>query len=173
MSERLPCGCPSEYPDWRDADVDLGGHLVHDLGIPMLAHMPIGYENYLLKQKNDIERLELHEAWPGFHLTRTGAFRGRLLSMLEEERSPARLVRILPTPFHVRVRLFHGDVSEMRQEVRLMQSDILDEGLLPKELYLSYLTCPQCEEERGGKRLMILRRWVKSPKLKAKLDRKK
>jgi len=79
----------------------------------------------------------------------------------------------LPTPFHVRVRLFHGDVSEMRQEVRLMQSEILDEGLLPKELYLSYLTCPQCEEERGGKRLMILRRWVKSPKLKAKLDRKK
>jgi len=172
MSERLPCGCPASYPDWRSGDIDLGGQLVHDLSIPMFIHMPIGYENYLLKQKEDIERLELHETWPGFNLTRTGAFRGQIICPLEEKHSPARNIRILPTPFHLRVRIFHGDVADMRQEVRAMQSELLDEGLLPKELFLSYLTCPVCEEERGGKRLMILRHWVKNAKLEKKLQRR-
>ncbi|MDQ6991093.1 MAG: hypothetical protein Q9M11_05115 [Mariprofundaceae bacterium] len=172
MSERLPCGCPSSYPDWRSGDIDLGGQLVHDLGIPMFMHMPVGYENYLFKQKTNIEDLELHEAWPGFNLTRTGAFRGQLLCPLQESHSPAHHIRILPTPFHLRVRLFHGDVTNMRQEVRAMQSELLDEGLLPKELFLSYLTCPECEDKRGGKRLMILRHWVSSKKLEKKLQRR-
>jgi len=72
----------------------------------------------------------------------------------------------------LRVHLLHGDVADMRQVVRLMQSELLDEALLPKELFLSYLTCPACEEERGGKRLMILRHWVKSAKLEKKLQRR-
>ena len=172
MNQRLPCGCPATYPDWRNADIDLGGQLAHKLSIPMLMHMPIGYENYLLKQKNDIEKLELHEAWPGFNLTRTGAFRGQMLCPLAEEKSPARNIMVLPTPFHLRTRLFHGDVEAMRGEVRAIQSELLDEGLMPKELYLAYLTCPLCEEERGGKRMLIMRRWIKSNKLENKLKKK-
>ncbi|MBL1352285.1 MAG: hypothetical protein COA61_002955 [Zetaproteobacteria bacterium] len=171
MSGRLACGCPASYPDWR-GDVDLGGQLVHDLGIPMFIHMPIGYENYLLKQKNSIERLELHEKWPGFNLTRTGVFRGQMICPLQEEHSPAHNIRILASPFKLRVHLFHGDIADIRQDIRAMQSKLLDEGLLPKELYLSYLTCPECEEGRGGKRLMILRHWVTSKKLAKKLQRR-
>jgi len=172
MSMRLDCGCPSVYPDWRSGDIDLGGQLVHSLSIPMFMHMPIGYENYLLKQKDDIERLELHEMWAGFNLTRTGAFRGHMFCPLLEESSPARNVAVLPSPFHLRARLFHGDVMDMRHEVRAIQSELLDEGLMPKELYLSYLTCPICEEERGGKRILIMRRWIKSKKLEEKLNKK-
>jgi len=169
--QRLECGCPSEYPDWQHGDIDLGGQLVHQLSIPMFMHMPIGYEAYLLKQKDDIERLELHETWPGFNLTRTGALRGQMLCPLMEKSSPARNLRTLPHPFHLRVHLFHGDVTEMRTAIRNMQSEILDAGLMPKELYLSYLTCPACEEQRGGKRVMLLRRWMKSKKLEAKLNK--
>ncbi|MDX8398212.1 MAG: hydrolase [Mariprofundaceae bacterium] len=168
---RLECGCPSDYPDWKNADIDLAGMLVHSLKIPMFMHMPIGYEAYLMKQKNDIERLELHEKWPGFNLTRTGAFRGQMLCPLSEENSPARNMMNLPSPFHLRTQLFHGDVHDIRIEVRKMQSQLLDEGRMPKELYLSYLTCPICEEERGGKRVMLIRRWIKSKKLEARLKK--
>jgi len=171
MSPRLDCGCPSAYPDWRNGDIDLGGQLVHSLKIPMFMHMPIGYEAYLVRQKDDIERLELNEKWPGFNLTRTGAFRGRMLCPLSEESSPARNIEILKNPFHLRVHLLHGDVSDIRKQVRKMQSELLDEGLMPKELYMSYLTCPLCEEERGGKRLMLIRRWLKNTKLKNRIKK--
>jgi len=173
MSTRLACGCPSTYPDWRSGDIDLGGQLVHNQKISMFMHMPIGYEAYLVRQKEDIERLELHEKWPGFNLTRTGAFRGQMLCPLIEENSPARNIELLKNPFHLRVHLLRGDVSEIRKAVRSMQSDLLDEGLMPKELYMSYLTCPECEEERGGKRILLLRHWLKSTKLKARLNKKK
>jgi len=173
MSPRLECGCPSEHPNWRNGDIDLGGQLVHALKIPMFMHMPIGYEAYLVRQKADIERLELTEKWPGFNLTRTGAFRGRMLCPLQEENSPARNIEVLQNPFHLRVHLLRGDVSEIKTQVRKMQSELLDEGLMPKELYMSYLTCPMCEEKRGGKRLLLLRRWIKNPKLKKRLDKQK
>ncbi|MDQ6955229.1 MAG: hypothetical protein Q9M20_07280 [Mariprofundaceae bacterium] len=169
---RLACGCPSTYPDWKDGDIDLGGTLMHVLKIPMFIHMPIAYEAYLLKQKNDIERLELHETWPGFNLTKTGALRGQILCPLVEKSSPARNLMTVPIPFHLRIQLFHGDVTDMRGEVRKIQSELLDDGRMPKELYLSYLTCPVCEEERDGKRVMLARRWVKSSKLEARLKNK-
>ena len=173
-AERLVCGCPAAYPDWHQSgDIDLGGQLVHSLNIPMFIHMPIGYEAYLVKQKKDIERLELHEAWSGFNLTRTGAFRGQLICPLQETHSPARNIMALPHPFNLRVRLVEGDIDSIRSDVRLMQSELLDEGRMPKGLYLSYLTCPTCEEERGGKRIMILRHWVKSEKLERKLAKKR
>lgn len=170
---RLECGCPSEYPDWRNGDIDLAGQLVHSLKIPMFMHMPFAYEAYLLKQKEDIERLELNEKWPGFNLTRTGAFRGQMLCPLSEEKSPARNIEILKSPFHLRTHLLRGDVTDIRQQVRKMQSELLDDGLMPKELYMSYLTCPLCEKERGGKRLILSRRWIKNPKLKQRLDKKR
>jgi len=173
MSPRLECGCPSRYPDWRNGDIDLGGQLVHALKIPMFMHMPIGYEAYLVRQKADIERLELTEKWPGFNLTKTGAFRGQMLCPLVEENSPARNITVLSNPFHLRVHLLRGDVSEIKTQVRKMQSELLDEGLMPKELYMSYLSCPLCEDKRGGKRLLLLRRWIKNPKLKKRLDKQK
>lgn len=170
---RLECGCPGEYPDWRDCDVDLGGWLVHTQKIPMFLHMPIGYEAYLHRQHEDIERLQLSERWPGFVLTESSAFKGRILAPLNEERSPARNTSILPHPFHVRARIFQGDVQDVRKEVSAMQTSLLDEGKMPKALYLSYLTCPKCEEARGGKKMMILRNWIPSKKLAAKLEKQK
>jgi len=135
-------------------------------------HMPIGYEAYLVRQKEDIERLELTEKWPGFNLTRTGAFRGQMLCPLIEENSPARNISVLKNPFNLRLHLLRGDVSEIKTQVRKMQSELLDEGLMPKELYMSYLTCPLCEEKQGGKRLFLARRWIKNPKLKERLNKK-
>ena len=50
-----------------------------------------------------------------------------------------------------------------------MQSELLDVGRMPKELYLSYLTCPNCEGKRGGARIMLLRRWEASGRLSKRL----
>ena len=41
-------------------------------------------------------------------------------------------------------------------------------GKMPKELYISHLTCQRCEEERGSEKILLVRRWVESPRLKAK-----
>lgn len=165
---RWPCGCPQHYPDWDGQDINLGGYLVHSQKLAMFMHMPIGYEAKLDLQMKDMERLELKARWPGFVLARSAMFRGRLLCPLEDDHSPARSVVRLPRPFHVRVSLFHGDVADMRQQVSLMQSALLDEGKMPKQLYLAYLTCPQCQQQRGGMQVMLLRQWVKNEKLQQK-----
>ncbi len=165
----LDCGCPSEYPQWDGEDVDLGAWLVHEQRVLMFLHMPIGYEAYLDRQHKDIKRLQLNERWPGFVLTQSAAFRGRILCPLAEDTSPARNTFRLSNPFYVRTKLVHGDVGSIKGEVRSMQSALLDEGKMPKELFLSYLTCPRCRDQRGGIKIMLLRHWIKSKKLQERL----
>ncbi len=145
--------------------------LVHCQKLSMFLHMPIGYEARLDMQLKDMQRLDLHARWPGFVLSRSAMFRGRLLCPLADEDSPARGVMRLPRPFHARAVLFRGDVADVRGEVSRMQSALLDEGRMPKELYLAYLTCPRCQEERGGMQLMLLRRWEKSARLQKRVSR--
>lgn len=167
---RLECGCPSVYPQaWHGKDINLGACLVHSLSIPMFFHMPIAYEAYLFKQHRDIEQLGLHPKWPGFVMTQSAMFRGKILCPLQEEHSPARAVHRLPNPYWLRARLVEGDVGSIRDVVKSMQSDLIAEGLMPKELYLCYLTCPRCAPERGGSKIMILRRWVRSKRLSKRL----
>jgi len=170
-STMLECGCPSVYPQWDNEDVDLGAWLVHEQKAPMFLHMPIGYEACLDRQHKDIRHLQLTERWPGFCLTQSAMFKGRILCPLNEDSSPARNTYRLHNPFFVRTQVFHGDVGAIRVAIREMQSQILDEAKMPKELYLSYLTCPRCQKERGGTRIMLLRHWVNSKKLKERLEK--
>jgi len=170
---RLECGCPSEWPDWDGKDVDLGGWLVHEQPVPMFIHMPIGFEACLDRQHEDIKRLELHEAWPGFVLAKTGMFRGKIYALLEDDHSPARKVKRLTNPFMLRARLFKGDMHQIRHAIQQLQSELFDEGKRPTELYLSYLTCPRCRDARGGTQIMILRHWIKSPKLERRLAQRR
>jgi len=170
---RLECGCPSEFPDWNGQDIDLGATLVHEQGAAMFFHMPIGFEACLDRQHHDIETLGLNEQWPGFVLTQSAMFRGRILALLSEDNSPARKTYRLKNPYMLRVRLFKGNISAIKVEIRQMQSELFDEGRMPKNLYLSYLTCPRCQKERGGMQIMLLRHWVKSPKLEQRLSKHK
>lgn len=165
------CGCPTRIPDWNDRDIDIGGHcaLIHP--IPTLLHMPLAYEAYLQRQQEEITKLELPETWPGFVLTQTGMLRGRLIRLLDNTHSPSRHVEYLPQPFHLHAKIHHGDIGTLRAPLRAMQIALLDLGKLPKELYLSYLTCPHCQHERGGAQVMLLRRWVNSPRLKQRIEK--
>lgn len=165
----LECGCPDHYPDWHNQDIDLAGHCAHVLPIPMLAHMPLQYDLYLRKQQQEVEQLELQERWPGFVLMATGAFRGKLIRLLENSDSPSRRVEHLPGPFLLRGRLHPGDVGTIRQPVHEMQIELLDKGRAPKELYICYLTCTHCYEKRGGHKTLLLRRYVESPTLKKRI----
>lgn len=170
---RLDCGCPSEFPQWDHQDIDLGATLVHEQSAPMFFHMPIGFEACLDRQHHDIEKLELNEQWPGFVLTQSAMFKGRILALLSEDNSPARKTYRLKNPYMVRTRLFKGNINEIKTAIREMQSGLFDEGKMPKDLFLSYLTCPRCQESRGGTRIMLLRHWVKSPKLEQRLAKQK
>jgi len=161
----LECGCPGTFPEWDGKEIDLGGRMVHELAIPMFLHMPIAYELYRQRQQEELARLALAEPWPGLALTRTGFFRGRILRLLEEGTTPSRRVVRLPRPFHLYCRLHRGNVSTMRSTLREMQAQMLDRGKLPKALYLCHLTCPRCAAERGGEQILLLRRWVESPRL--------
>ena len=162
----LSCACPEHYPDWDGKDIDLGGHCVHALSIPMLLHMPISYEVYLKRQYHDIQALQLSESWPNLVLTRTGMFRGTIMRPLEKTTSPSHRITYLPSPFHLRGKLHHGDVGTIRDSVRQIQMTLLDSSKLPKELYMCYLTCPLCRDERGGNKILLLRRWTESEFLK-------
>lgn len=133
--------------------------------------MPLAYEAYLQRQQEEVTKLELPESWPGFVLTQTGMLRGRLIRLLENTHSPSRHVVYLPQPFNLQTKVHHGDVGSIRTEVRAMQMALLDHGKLPKELYLSYLTCPHCQHDRGGVQVMLLRHWVESPRLKQKMEK--
>jgi hypothetical protein len=165
---RLPCGCPDAVPDWNDRDVDLSHHAAHILPVPTLLHMPLSHGLYVQRQRHDIEQLELRETWPGLVLLQTGFFGGRIIALLESAESPSRHVQTLPAPFRVRGKLHAGGIGTVRNSVRALQSQLLDAGRMPKELYLAHLTCPQCSEQRGGDRILVLRRWVDSPRLRGR-----
>jgi len=168
----LECGCPGDYPDWHERDIDLAGQAVHQLPIPMLLHMPLAYEAYVQKQRQTLEQLQLNERWPGLRLTKTGLFRGSLTCLIEDGQSMSRHVSHLPHPFHVHGYLHQGNVSTSRNAIRHVQMTLLDSGRIPKELYLCYLTCPHCSERRGGEKMLLLRRWQASQKLEKKLERR-
>jgi hypothetical protein len=75
-------------------------------------------------------------------------------------------VQTLPAAFQLRGKLHEGGIGTIRNSVRALQSQLLDAGRMPKELYLTHLTCPQCREQRGGDRILVLRRWIDSPRLR-------
>jgi len=162
----LDCGCPSQYPDWDNEDINLGGYCSHILTIPTLLHMPLAYEGCIKRQSQTINQLRLHERWPGLVLTRTGLFRGSITRLLDDASSLSRHVRYLPDPFMVRAVLHHGNVSTSRDAIRQTQMSLLDNGCIPKELYLCHLSCPRCAPKRGGEMILLLRRWRESPTLK-------
>lgn len=155
----LDCQCPEHYPDWHRKDIDLGGHCVHQLAIASFLNMPMAYEMYLGRQQLEIDRLQLAQVWPGLVLTRTGMFGGTITRLLEESGSLSRHVTHLPHPFHVHGYLHQGNVGTIRNALREVQMQLLDSGRMPKELYLCHLTCPHCSSQRGGDRILLLRRW--------------
>ena len=169
----LPCGCPEHFPDWHDREVDLGGTLVHTLSIPMLLHMPLAYAVYLARQHQLITQLGLQERWPGLVLTRTGFVRGSLTRLLESTRSPARNLRVLPRPFWVYALRHHGNLSTGHKLIQQMQMKIVDAGRRPRELYLSYLTCPRCAEGKGGEQILFLRHWEESALLQRRQSQRR
>ncbi len=168
---RLECGCPGSFPDWRDQDVNLAGQRVHTAAAPMFLHMPIGYELRVERQRQTLERLKLTERWPGMVLMRTGLFRGKLLRLLEPTTSPARGLEYLPNPFQVRGFLHEGGIGSLAPSVRRIQTDLINTGKRPLELYLSHLTCPHCAAARGGEKILLLRHWVESPALLKRVQR--
>lgn len=166
---RLECGCPASFPDWHQQDIRLGGELVHEVTVPMFLHMPIGYELRVERQRQTLERLNLKERWPGLVLIRTGLLRGKILRLLEPAASPAYGLSYFPAPFQVRGFLHHGGITDIARSVKQMQSDLVNLGRRPLELYLSHLTCPHCAPQRGGEKILLLRHWVESPALQKRI----
>lgn len=161
----LDCGCPSAWPDWHDEDVDLSGHFVHRVAVPMLLHMPIGYDAQRQRQQLNIGRLGLTERWPGLTLVRTSAFRGELIRLLEEATSPSHLVAWLPRPYPVYAWLHKGTMQTLRPALRDIQSRLLDAGRMPREVLIAHLTCARCADAHGGDRILLLRHWQESRRL--------
>ncbi|MFC1750213.1 hydrolase [Pseudomonadota bacterium] len=167
----LECGCPEHFPDWDGQDIDLGGNAMLALPMPTFLHMPMGYEVYLGRVRHLLKELDLTERWPGFMLSKTGWFRGQILSPLESSDSPSRHVIHMQSPLNVRAKLHNGDIGSIKNSVREMQSELLDMGRMPKDLYLSYLTCPNCQEKRGGAKIMVIRRWEQSTRLSKRINK--
>ncbi len=169
----LECGCPESYPSWDGVDIDLGGQAILRLPTPNFLHMPISIEAYMGKQRKMIEQLGLEEPWPGFTLNRTGWFRGQLTRLVEDTTSPSRHVSRLPAPFNIRARVHNGLIDTIRKTMRQIQAELLDSGRIPKELYLSYLTCPRCADKRGGEKILLTRRWEESTTLTKRIKKQK
>lgn len=166
------CGCPDSFPDWNEQDIDLGLHAVHSLPLPTLFHMPLSYALYAARQHQEIEALELSEPWPGFVLTQTGFFGGRILRLLNSAQTPSRHVSCLPATYWVRGKLHQGGIGSIRKTVRALQSALLDSGRMPKEMYLSHLTCPACSDQHGGEKILVVRHWIPSATLQQRLIKK-
>lgn len=163
---RLACGCPETFPDWNGKDVDLSLHPAHILHVTTFFHMPLSYTAQLERQRDEIERLELSELWPGFILTQTHFLSGRIISLLNSAQSPSRHVMCLPAALQLHGKLHPGGIGTLRTSARELQSALFDAGRMPKELFLAHLTCPRCAASRGGEKILLLRRWMESPRLK-------
>lgn len=168
----LSCGCPETIPDWHNRDIDLGGQAALILPLPTFLHMPMGYDLYRGRLRHLVQQLELPESWPGLTLTRTGWWRGEIIALLKNADSPSHQVKRLPSPFKLRGKLHKGGMETARNSVRELQSQLLDAGRMPKELYLAYLTCPNCRDQRGGDQVLLLRRYEESPRLAQRLKQR-
>jgi len=171
MTEMELCPCPEEYPDWDGQNINLGGSCVHEMGIASFFHMPMAYDMYVSKQAANIDHLELTEKWPGFMLTKTGMWGGKIIRLLEDCQSPSRLVKYLPGDFLVMVKMHYGTVDSVAKVVHKMQIDMVEQGCIPKELYLSHLTCPVCSERKGGDKIMILRKYKANERIRERLEK--
>jgi hypothetical protein len=160
------CGCPDAYPAWRDEDVDLGGQCIYRTPVPTFLHMPIAYELQVERQQRNLRQLGLRERWPGLAFIRTGMLGGSMIRLIEDASSLSRHVAHLPRPYWVRARLHEGGIGSLRQSVRDVQASLLDRGCMPKELWLAHLTCPRCAEPKGGEKILLLRHWKPSPRLR-------
>lgn len=167
------CACPTEYPDWHQKEIELGNHWAHVQKIPALLSMPLAYDHYVKTQFEAIQRLELQERYPGLVLTQTGIFGGRLIRLLENGSSAAYQVQRLPDPWHLSGWLHQGGIGTIKSSLRQLQQRLLDQGRLPKELFLCHLTCPTCARDKGGERILLLRRWEASARLQARLSRQR
>ncbi len=164
------CACPDVYPDWDGQILDLGGMCVHEMKIAAFFHMPMAYDMYVSKQAANVDHLGLKEKWPGFILTRTGMWGGRIIRFLEDCESPSRLVRYLPANFWVRAKLHHGGIGSVQKVIHEMQIQMMEEGCMPKEFYLAHLTCPVCVERKGGEdKILIVRRFAANARIQKRL----
>jgi hypothetical protein len=118
-------------------------------------------------------QLELEEEWPGLVLTRTGFLRGEIVRLLKSGNSPSRFVRNLEGSFNLRGYLHHGGIGTIKEGTRHLQMQLFDMGRMPKELYLCYLTCPICRDDKGGDKILLLRRWKESATLAGRISGQK
>lgn len=170
LPESEICPCPEEYPDWDGKTINLGGCCVHEMKIASFFHMPMAYDMYVSKQAANVEHLGLVEKWPGFLMTKTGMWGGRIMRLLEDSESPSRLVHYLPEPFIVEVKLHNGGVGSVPKAVHKMQIEMVEKGRMPKDLYLAHLTCPYCEERKQGDKIMILRKFTANERVMLRLE---
>ena len=91
-----------------------------------------------------------------------------MIRLLQDCESPSRHFQRLPADFQLHGLLHEGGIGTVRTSVRKQPEILLDSGRMPKEMYLSYLTCPRCSEKRGGDRILLLRRWRSSQRLEQK-----
>ncbi len=166
----LPCGCPETFPDWDGKEIDLGGEQVLAFPLPTFLHMPIGFDLYMGRVRHIVKQLELEERWPGFFMVQTGWFRGRIIAPLAKTDSPSHHISRLPVPFRIRAAIHEGGMGTLKNTLRAMQAELLDSGKMPKGLYLAHLTCPNCAEQRGGEKIMVIRRWEESARLKRRIE---
>ncbi len=164
------CHCPTDYPAWDRQDVELSGACVHRLPITVLFSMPVSYDMYVERQRQEVVQLGLSERWPGLVMSRIGAFSGEILRLLTDDQSPSRRIQFLSGAFHVRGMLHNGGIGTIRESFLDLQRGLLEDGCMPKELYMAHLTCPVCAEAKGGDKILLLRRWVESPRLKSRLQ---
>ena len=166
------CQCPPSIPDFHLKDVDLSAAAVHRLPVAAFFFMPLSYHSYAEKQRQAIIDLELTERWPGLILSHTGLLRGSIMRVLQTANSPSRFVSTLPADFVLQGYIHKGGMGTIKSAVRALQNHLFDQGRMPKELYLSYLTCPRCEASKGGEQILLLRRFIESSTLKNRLKKK-
>lgn len=165
------CYCPQDIPDLHQKDLDLSGAAVHKLPVAAFFFMPLSYHTYAEKQRQAVIDLDLQERWPGLILSHTGMLRGSIMRVLNQADSPSRFVTTLPPDFQFQAYLHKGGIGSIKTSIRALQNQIFDRGRMPKELYLSYLTCPRCETAKGGEQILLLRRFTESSTLKHRLHK--
>lgn len=170
MSEEKDCGCPEVWPKWAGTDQHLAGQCVHRMPIAALFHMPLSHSTYIAKQYHNIRQLELHERWPGFVLTRTRMFGGEIIRFVDDAETASRFVQYLSPPFDVSVMMHEGGIGTIKKSLLTQQAQMVDAGHVPKELYMAHLTCPRCEERKGGEKIMLVRRWLANSRLKSRIQ---
>ena len=154
--KKAPSKC--DCPRLKNSNWDLKTHNWKNkkflyLGLPMVAHVPVGFSGTLHRLMNMIKERGYKAADEFMILEEDGLFHGKLMIAIKLPGSPDK--HVISLSGKVVSKVHDGPYNKLFKSTKVLTDHLSKKGLKPKKIYFWYVTCPKCWEEKGMKTVIF------------------